>query len=315
MAVTRVLNKRSRIGRVMATGTHACLEDERNASVLVNVNGELLPRKEATVSVFDAGFLLGDGVWEGLRLHKGKFAFLPEHLQRLGAGAEAIGLELPLSVAELEAELYRTVAANGMEDGAHVRLVVSRGPKATPFQDPRASAGGPTLVIIPEWKTPDPALYTHGIALVSVATRRPGPEVQDPRINSLSKHNCIQACREAAALGGDEGIMLDPHGNVSTCNSTHFFHVAGGEVRTSTGRYCLGGITRQAILRLCRDNDINCSETDFPPTALVEAEEAFVTGTFGGVTPARSIDSRALPVPGPVTARLRGLYERMLEQA
>ena len=197
----------------MATGTHACLEDERNASVLVNVNGELLPRKEATVSVFDAGFLLGDGIWEGLRLHKGKFAFLPEHLQRLVAGAAAIGLELPLTLAELEGELYRTVAANGMEDGAHVRLVVSRGPKATPFQDPRASAGGPTLVIIPEWKTPDPALYTRGIALVSVATRRPGPEVQDPRINSLSKHNCIQACREAAALGGDEGIMLDPHGN------------------------------------------------------------------------------------------------------
>ena len=142
----------------MATGTHACLEDERNASVLVNVNGELLPRKEATVSVFDAGFLLGDGIWEGLRLHKGKFAFLPEHLQRLVAGAAAIGLELPLTLAELEGELYRTVAANGMEDGAHVRLVVSRGPKATPFQDPRAAAGGPTLVIIPEWKTPDPAV-------------------------------------------------------------------------------------------------------------------------------------------------------------
>jgi branched-chain amino acid aminotransferase len=194
-------------------------------------------------------------------------------------------------------------------------LVVSRGPKATPFQDPRASAGGPTLVIIPEWKTPDPALYTRGIALVGVATRRPGPEVQDPRINSLSKHNCIQACREAAALGGDEGIMLDPHGSVSTCNSTHFFHVVAGEVRTSTGRYCLGGITRQAILRLCHEAGIACREADFPLAALREVEEAFVTGTFGGVTPARSIDSRALPVPGPVTAQVRELYERMLEQA
>jgi len=295
----------------MAQSMHD-VSDPRNASILIDVNGELKPREEAVVSVFDSGFMLGDGVWEGLRIQNGKLAFLDRHLDRLFEGAKAIAMDIGLSRDELTKRLYDTLAANRMSDGVHVRLLVTRGVRATPYQDPRVVVGGATVVIIPEYKEPDPAIYERGLKLFTVHVRRGDPAVQDQKINSHSKLNCVLASIQATQAGADEALMLDPHGFVATCNSTHFFIVRKGELWTSSGKYCLGGITRSLVLEIARAAGIPALEKDFSLTDVYGADEAFVTGTFAGIVPVREVDGRTLTCPGPMVERLRKLYtERM----
>ena len=291
-------------------GTHEYEDDPRNSEVIISVNGDLVERSEAKVSVFDAGFLLGDGVWESFRLHNGHLAFIDDHLDRLFHGAQTISMDIRKSRDEILSEINRVIDANGMSDGVHIRLIASRGLKPTPYQAPWVISSPPTLVIIPEYKRANEDRVRDGISLVSVRTRRGGQNTQDPRINSLSKHNCIAACIEAAELGGDEGLMLDPHGNVSTCNSTHFFIVRDGEVWTSSGEYCLDGITRKKVLELCRANDISSIERDFTLDDVRLADEAFVTGTFAGLTPVVSFDGEPVGggIRGPMCERLQNLY-------
>ena len=295
-------------------GTHEYEEDPRNETVLISVNGELFPRSEAMVSVFDAGFLLGDGVWESFRLHEGKLVFIEDHMDRLFRGAAQISLDPGRSRGEIRDEIDRVITANQMHDQVHLRLIISRGIKPTPYQAPWVISSPPTIVIIPEYKKANPRRSIEGIRLVSVEVRRSGPEVQDPKINSLSKHNCIAACIEAAEKGGEEGLMLDPHGFVSTCNSTHFFMVKGGVVWTSTGEFCLEGITRGKVLEICDRNDIPFSERNFTIEDVSSAEEAFVTGTFAGLTPVVSFDGRPIGEGkrGPICELLQNLYQELV---
>ncbi|WP_430429192.1 aminotransferase class IV [Parasphingorhabdus sp.] len=298
----------------MAKGTHDYVEDPRNQEILINVNGDMTPRAEATVSVFDSGFMLGDGVWEGLRVHKSKIAFLEPHMDRLFEGAKAIAMDIGISRAALVARLYETIAANGMT-GCHIRLMVTRGIRSTPYQDPRVIISPATIVIIPEYKEALPSTVENGIRLFTVHVRRGDPAVQDQKLNSHSKLNCITACIQATQAGADEALMLDPHGFVATCNSTHFFIVRKGEVWTSSGDYCLGGITRSNVIQLCRENDIPVFEKNFSLTDVYGAQEAFVTGTFAGVVPATEVDGRVLTAGrGPMVERLQGLYKDMIER-
>jgi branched-chain amino acid aminotransferase len=301
----------------MSNSTHTFQKDERNEHIQININGELLPREKAVVSVFDSGFILGDGIWEGLRVHNGKIPFLDRHMKRLWEGAAALDLEMDLSQAELKQRLYETLAANDMQEDVHIRLMVTRGVKATPYQDPAVTIGGPTIVIIPEYKMPDPTLNDRGIRLYTVYVRRGYADVQDPRINSHSKLNCIFGCIQAAKAGYDEALMLDPHGHVATCNSTHFFIVREGDVWTSSGDYCLDGITRRNIINLCRDNGIPVYEKNFSVMQAYGAEEAFVTGTFAGLTPVVDIDGRKIGDQrrGPMTDRLQALYLDLIERS
>jgi branched-chain amino acid aminotransferase len=290
------------------------VSDPRNASILINVNGELKPRAEAMVSVFDSGFMLGDGVWEGLRVHKGRLAFLDRHLDRLFEGAKAIAMDVGISREALTGRLDETLDANGMDEGAHVRLMVTRGVRSTPYQDPRVVVTPATIVIIAEYKEPDPAVYERGLKLFTVHVRRGDPAVQDQKINSHSKLNCILASIQATQAGADEALMLDPHGFVATCNSTHFFIVRKGEVWTSSGKYCLGGITREVVLEIAREAGIPAIEKDFSLTDVYGAEEAFVTGTFAGIVPVREVDGRALECRGPMVERLQQLYRERVER-
>lgn len=294
----------------MAKGTHDYQADPRNATIKISVDGTLYPRDEAKVSVFDSGFMLGDGVWEGLRLHEGGLPFLAEHLDRLYEGAKALDFDLGLTRDELTARIVETLRANGMRDGVHIRLMVTRGVRATPYQDPRVIVSPPTIVIIPEYKMPLPDTAEKGIRLFTVHVRRGAPDVQDPKLNSHSKLNCILACIQATKAGYDEGLMLDPHGFVATCNSTHFFIVRRGEVWTSSGNYCLGGITRGNVIRLCREAGIPVFEKDFSLTDVYGSNEAFVTGTFAGLVPVREVDGRTIgdSKRGPMVARLQKLY-------
>jgi branched-chain amino acid aminotransferase len=297
----------------MAQGTHDFTPDPRNASILINVNGKLTPRSEAMVSVFDSGFMLGDGVWEGLRVHAGRIAFLDQHLDRLWEGAKAIFMDLGVSRAEIEQRLYATIDANDMGAGCHIRLMTTRGVRSTPYQDPRVVVSPATIVIIAEHKDPLPATIERGITLFTVHVRRGFPDVQDPKLNSHSKLNCITACIQATQAGADEALMLDPHGFVATCNSTHFFIVRRGEVWTSTGDYCLGGITRGNVVALCKANGIPVLERNFSLTDVYGADEAFVTGTFAGVVPVTKIDGRDLtPARGPMVERLQALYRELI---
>jgi branched-chain amino acid aminotransferase len=299
----------------MAKGTHEYEEDARNASILVDVNGKLVPRDEAVVSVFDSGFILGDGVWEGLRLHNGRVPFLVRHLDRLYEGAKALDLDIGMTRQALADRLQDVVEANGMISGVHIRLMVTRGLKATPYQDPRVTVGVPTVVIIPEYKEPLTETKGNGIRLFTVHVRRGAPDVQDAKLNSHSKLNCILACIQATKAGADEALMLDPHGFVATCNSTHFFIVRGAEVWTSSGKYCLAGITRGNVIELFRANAIPVFEKDFSLTDVYGADEAFVTGTFAGITPVVEVDGRAIGEggPGPMTELLDGLYAALIE--
>ena len=297
-------------------GTHEYQDDPRNADILIDINGEFFAREQAQVSVFDSGFVLGDGIWEGLRVHRGKIAFLDQHLDRLYEGAKALDMEMEVSAAELRERLYRLLEKNGMQDGVHIRLMVSRGIKATPYQDPRITITPPTIVIIPEYKTALPETAHKGIKLFTVHVRRGYPDVQDPKLNSHSKLNCITACIQAAKAGADEALMLDPHGFVATCNSTHFFIVRKGEVWTSSGDYCLGGITRGNVIALCEQNQIPVRQKNFSLTDVYGADEAFVTGTFAGLAPVREIDGRIIGdgERGPMVEKLQQLYLAMLEQ-
>jgi branched-chain amino acid aminotransferase len=294
-------------------GSQAFVPDPRNEALRVWVNGRLVPRGEATVSVFDAGFVLGDGVWEGLRLVNGQFAFLDAHLDRLYSGAAQIRLDIGLDRESIAAALAQTAAANGMQDGAHLRLMVTRGVKASPNQDPRQVVGGATIVITAEYKAPPPELYRRGLVLATSRFRTSGPETFDMRLNSHSRLNLIQALLEVIDLGADEALMLDPQGFVASCNATNFFIVRSGTVRTSNGEYCFNGITRGHVIELCRAHGIPVELADFTPDDARAADEAFVTGTFGGIVPVASLDGATFPVPGPRTAQLRDLYQALLQ--
>ncbi len=291
-------------------GTHEYEDDPRNENVWISVNGELLRRPDAKISVLDAGFLLGDGVWEAFRLHRGVLVFLDDHLDRLWHGAEVIDLEMPLSREQLVGRIEEVIEANAMYDGVHIRLIVTRGLKPTPYQAPWVISSLPTIVIIPEHKRADIRRAENGIRLVTVDVIRGPQNVQDPRINSLSKHNCIAGCIDAARKGGDEGLMLDPNGNVASCNSTHFFIVRDDEVWTSSGEYCLNGITRRKVLDICGANGIAAFERDFTIDDVRSADEAFVTGTFAGVTPVIEFDGGEMSagVRGPMAERIQNLY-------
>ena len=295
----------------MPSGTHEYIQDPRNDNILIYINGEIIPRPEAKISVFDSGFLLGDGVWEGIRLHNGQLVFLKEHLDRLYAGSNSIGMDIGMSSDDLTSKIIQTIEANNMYSNIHLRLIVSRGMKSTPYQHPRVNIGGPTIVIIPEYKIVTEDSKDKGLELVSVNTIRSSEITQDPKINSLSKFNCIQACIEADRLGADEGLMFDMNGYVSTCNSTNFFIVRKSEVWTSTGEYCLNGVTRGAIIALCKSNDIEVYEKNFIIDDVHSADEAFVTGTFAGVLPVTKIDQHMLSngKKGAITDRLQRLYK------
>jgi branched-chain amino acid aminotransferase len=290
------------------------VSDPRNASVLINVNGELKPRAEAVVSVFDSGFMLGDGVWEGMRVHHGGIALLDRHLDRLFEGAKAIAMDIGLTREELTRRLYDTLDSQGMSEGVHIRLMVTRGIRSTPYQDPRVIVSAPTVVIIPEYKQPPEGVHERGLKLFTVHVRRGDPAVQDPKLNSHSKLNCILASIQATQAGADEGLMLDPHGFVATCNSTHFFIVRKGEVWTSSGNYALGGITRRMVIEVCREAGIPVFEKTFSLTEVYGAEEAFVTGTFAGIVPVREVDGRKLECRGPMVERLQQLYRDRIER-
>ena len=271
--------------------------DPRNLNILISVNGKLVPRAEAVVSVFDSGFILGDGVWEGLRVVKGGVPFLREHIERLYEGAKSIFMDIGLTPDELVKRLFDCVDANKMRDGVHVRLMVTRGVKSTPYQDPRVTIGQPTIVIIPEYKEANPDKFREGLSLHTVNVRRGAPDVQDQKLNSHSKLNCISACIQAANAGADEALMLDPLGFVATCNSTHFFIVRRGELWTSSGQYCIPGITRANMLRVARTLGIPAHEKQFSLYDVYGADEAFVTGTFAGLIPVRVIDGRLVRNP------------------
>jgi len=295
-----------------AHGVHDYVSDPRNADILISVNGELKKRDEAVVSVFDSGYILGDGVWEGLRVMDGGVAFLPEHLKRLWAGAKTLDMDIGLTRDELTARLMDCLNANGMRDGVHIRLMVTRGIKKTPYQGPRFTITKPTIVIIPEYKNPVPEIIQRGVTLFTVHVRRTGPAEQDQKLNSHSKLNCILACIQADKAGADEALMLDPLGFVATCNSTHFFIVRDGEVWTSPPEYCLGGITRGNIIRVCRDVGIPVFEKRFSLFDVYSADEAFITGTFAGVTPVREVDGRSIEhIDGPVSQRIRDSYKAL----
>ena len=294
-------------------GSQDFAADPRNASARIWLNGDLVTRENARVSVFDAGFVVGDGVWEGLRLHRGRLMFLDAHLDRLFEGAAVINLDIGLTRQGVTDALTALLTANGMEDGVHLRLMVTRGEKTGANQDPRNALGKPTIVILAEWKVPSPAIVTRGLSLFTSAILCTPAHMFDMRLNSHSRLNLILALNQAIAAGADEALMLDPDGFVSSCNATNFFWVKEGEVRTSTGEFCFNGVTRANVIRLCRDNGIAIRLDNFGVEDARSADEAFVTGTFGGLTPVREIDGRALPLtlPGPMTARLRGLYEAL----
>ena len=289
--------------------THDYEEDVRNNDIQIYINGSYFHRSEAKISVMDSGYLLGDGVWEGIRLHKGKFLHLETHLSRLYEGAKLLDIKLDLPIEKVKQALIETVKVNNMHTDVHIRLIVSRGIKKTPYQHPKVTIGIPNIVIIPEFKKVNIDDVNKGINLVLVNTIR-DYRVQNPQINSLSKHNCIAACIEAAKLGADEGIMLDPKNNVSTCNSTNLFIVRNNEVWTSKGMYCLKGVTRKTIIRICKENSLKIFEKDFSYPEVESADEVFVTGTFAGVIPVVKVGNKVISNSkiGKITKLLQDYY-------
>jgi branched-chain amino acid aminotransferase len=295
---------------------HDFIEDPRNENILIYINGELVPRKDAKISVLDSGFLLGDGFWESFRIHNGQLAFFDRHIARLFENAKALAIDLPFGPEEIRKALMQTVQANQLDDIAHLRLIITRGIKKTPYQDPRVTVGSPTLVIIGEFKALHPKVAEEGIRLFTVHVRRGRPDVLDPKLHTLSKLNCILARIQATQAGADEALMLDPHGFVATCNSTNFFIVRRGEVWTSTGDYCLHGTTRGVVIDICRETGIPVFEKSFSLVEVYNAEEAFVTGTFGGIIPAVAADGRTIGAGrrGQITQRIQGLYKACLDR-
>ena len=293
--------------------THQAEEDIRNETILIYVDGQIVPKVETKVSVFDSAFMLGDGVWEGLRLYNGRWAFIDEHLDRLFAAAKAIDLSIGLTREQIKKALFETQKANNMVSDAHARVMITRGIKSRPFQHPSLSKSGPTIVMILEHSRPK---IPCPVRLATVPHMRGLPMTQDPKLNSHSKLNCILACIAAEKSGADEALMLDVHGFVNTTNACNFFIVRGGEVWTSTGDYCMNGITRQKVIDLCRDNEIPVFERNFSLVDVYRAEEAFLTGTFGAQTPVGEIDGRIIGTGeiGPMTKQLRSLYKNLISQ-
>ena len=293
-------------------GSQDYARDPRNADLLIWVNGALVRREDAKVSIFDAGFSMGDGVWEGLRLHRGRLLFLEAHLDRLCAGAAALGFTPPLDRSAIKVALRRTVEANTMTDGGHIRLMVTRGLKTDVNQDPRNALGAPTVVITAEYKAPAVRPPGWGLTLHTASILCTGPDMFDMRLNTHSRLNLIRALLEAIEAGADEALMLDPHGKVSSCNATNFFFVRDGAVHTSAGLYCFNGITRDNVIALCRDHGIPIRLGGHDLALAHGADEAFVTGTMGGLTPVGAIDGHRMGAsPGPVTTRLTAAYEAL----
>ncbi|WP_172332075.1 aminotransferase class IV [Mangrovicoccus sp. HB161399] len=294
------------------TTTHTAEADDRNDSLMIYVDGRIVPKDQAVVSVYDSGFMLGDGMWEGMRLYDGEWAFFDAHMDRLYDSCKAVKLEIGKTREEIRAILDETAAANGMTGDAHCRLMVTRGRKAKPFQHPSLSKWGPTIVAIIEHSVPAKAL-AKGLRLASVPQVRGLPHSQDPKFNSHSKLNCIIACLQAEEAGADEGLMLDPHGFVNTTNACNFFIVRKGEVWTSTGDYCMNGVTRANVVKVCREAGIPVFEKNFSLYEAYSADEAFLTGTFGAQTPVAEIDGRTIGDGSrPVTQRIRELYKDLV---
>ncbi len=291
--------------------THQAEDDARNEAILIYVNGQIVPKAQAMVSVYDSGFMLGDGVWEGIRLYNGTWSFLDEHLDRLFEAAKAVDIDIGLTRAQLVQAIFDTQAANGITSDAHARLMVTRGVKTRPFQHPKLSQRGPTVVIIMEHSRPK---LPRPIRLATVPHLRGLPMTQDPKLNSHSKLNCILACIAAEKAGADEALMLDIHGFVNTTNACNFFIVRKGQVWTSTGDYCMNGITRQKVIDLCRANAIPVFERNFSLVETYSADEAFLTGTFGAQTPVSTIDGRVIGTGelGPITQKIRALYKDLV---
>lgn len=300
----------------MVKGTHQAIDDVRNETVKIFINGEFHDRREAKISVFDSGYLVGDGVWEAFRVHQGKLIFIDQHLDRLWQSAKVIGIDIPFSKEELINNVHRTLKINGMKNDVHVRAMLTRGIKKTPSQDPRLTVSGPNLVIIAEFKVAAEESKTQGISLFTSTIRRGAPDYLDPRLNCHSKLHEVQALIQAIEAGADEALMLDVNGFVATCNATNFFMVKGGEVWTSTGEYCMNGITRGNVIKVCSRNGIRCFQKNFSLFDVYGADEAFVTGTFGGLTPVVKIDGKSIGngACGPVTTNLRKLYEGLVAE-
>ena len=295
--------------------THDAEDDSRNRDIQIYINGALVHRDEAKVSVYDSGFLLGDGMWEGMRLYNGHWAFFDDHMERFFNSCKAVSLEVGLDKAGILAALTMTAEANNMTGDAHVRLMLTRGLKVKPFQHPSLSRSGPTLVIIMEHSKPKDRLHSAGIRLATVPQVRGLPTSQDPKFNSHSKLNCVIACLQAEQAGADEALMLDPLGFVNTTNACNFFIVRRGEVWTSTGDYCMNGVTRQKVIDLCRNNDIPVFERNFSLYQAYGADEAFLTGSFGAQTPVSEIDGKTIGSSDwPVTARIQALYKALILQ-
>ena len=300
----------------MVHGTHNAQEDFRNDTILISINDELFPRNEAKISVFDSGYLVGDGVWEALRLHQGVLVFIEDHFNRLWQSAKTVGMALPFTKNELTQKVWDTLNANGMTDDVHVRIMVTRGIKKTPSQDPRLTISGPNVVIIPEYKKASKVSKEKGITLFTSTIRRGSPDYLDPRLNCHSKLHEVQALIQAIEAGADEALMLDVNGFVSTCNATNFFMIKNDEVWTSTSKYCMNGITRAKVIEVCNANNIPCFEKDFSLFDVYGADEAFVTGTFGGLTPVTKIDGRQIGEGsyGKMTRELSDLYEKLIQK-
>ena len=296
--------------------SHSYIENPKNKNIYININGDLFVRDEAKISVFDSGFLLGDGVWEGIRLHHSSLVFIEDHMNRLYASAKGISMKIPFSKDFIINEIFKTLEKNNMEDDVHIRLVVSRGNKITPYQNPNANLGPLNFVIIPEHKKTDPVIYKKGIIIGRVPNIRPNGHIQDPHFNTLSKLNCILASIEANKLKYDEGIMNDLNGNISTCNSTNLFFVKENQVFTSSGQYCLNGITRSKTIDVCKGNNIQCFQQDFNFEFIKNCSEAFVTGTFAGIIPVSKIEDRKIESTKntSLTNQIRKLYLKKIEQ-
>lgn len=300
----------------MLHGTHNALEDPRNEEITISINGEFFKRNEAKISVFDSGYLVGDGIWEGFRLKKGKLIFIKEHLDRLWQSAKAVHMNFPFTKEELVQQVWNVLHKNEMTDGVHIRLMVTRGIKKTPSQDPRLTISGPNVVIIPEYKKADENTKKKGITLFTSTIRRGSPDYLDPRLNCHSKLHEVQALIQAIEAGYDEALMLDVNGFVSTCNATNFFMVKNGEVWTSTGEYCMNGITRGNIIRVCEENNIPVYQKNFSLFEVYDADECFVTGSFGGVTPVTKVDGRSIDnrQNSSMSLKLSELYGQLVQR-
>ena len=296
--------------------SHSFIYNSKNENIFININGELFHRNEAKISVFDSGFLLGDGVWEGIRLHQSKLIFINEHMDRLFESAAGISLNIPYTKKKIIDEINKVLLKNSMKDHVHIRLIISRGDKITPYQNPNANVGPINFVIIPEYKKTDPKIYENGIRIGRVPIIRPSDNILSTHYNTLSKLNCILASIEANKLGFDEGIMNDPEGNISTCNSTNLFFIKENKVMTSKGKYCLNGITRGKAIQICKSNNIPISEKEFTYDHIIDCDEAFVTGTFAGIIPVSKIENRNLNSTNSdsLVNKIRLLYNKYIQE-